>query len=156
MILSIVERSSFMSWRWAPSILTPMGTPCPSVSRRRFTPPLPRSVGVGPVFFPAQRGFGHGPVHGQPLPVDPPPFLEALDASLPECEKDVCLHPFLEPIVRGRMGTQLGLVEGLPRASRSQDRKDRVGAISIRDAWSSTTEAMGIDMHRQQWLQHGP
>src|SRR6266576_613208 len=51
-MLSIVDRTSFISWRCAPSIVSPIGTPCPSVSRLRFTPLLPRSVGLGPVFSP--------------------------------------------------------------------------------------------------------
>src|SRR5437764_9062519 len=61
MMLSIVGRSSFLSWRLAPSIVRPMGTPCPSVSRLRFTPLLPRSVGLGPVFSPPKGAAGSWP-----------------------------------------------------------------------------------------------
>ena len=49
--LSRVSRVSFMSCRLAPATAKPTGTPCPSVSRLRLTPALPRSVGLGPVFF---------------------------------------------------------------------------------------------------------
>src|SRR5512135_2948397 len=105
MILSMVERTSFISWRWAPSITTPIGTPCPSVSRLRFTPPLPRSVGLGPVFFPPQRGFGHRPVHREPVPIDPAEFLKLLDSGFPQLEKDACFYPFLKPIMCRRMST---------------------------------------------------
>ena len=38
--------------------------PWASVNRLRLTPPLPRSVGLGPVFPPAQGRFGHGAVTG--------------------------------------------------------------------------------------------
>ena len=40
-MLSIVSRTNFMSWRWAPSIARPIGTPCPSVNRLRFAPFFP-------------------------------------------------------------------------------------------------------------------
>ena len=41
-----------MSWRLAPSTLTPMGIPFPSVNRLRLVPFWPRSVGFGPVPLP--------------------------------------------------------------------------------------------------------
>ena len=46
---STVARTSFMSWRWAPSTANPTGIPWASVNRLRLTPDLPRSVGLGPV-----------------------------------------------------------------------------------------------------------
>jgi hypothetical protein len=52
---SSVSRISLWSLRLAPSMVAPRGTPRPSVSTERFTPRLPRSVGLGPVFPPAQR-----------------------------------------------------------------------------------------------------
>ena len=67
--LSSVARTSFISWRLAPSTASPAGMPWASVNRLRLTPLLPRSVGLGPVFSPAQGGFGHGPVQAQPTPV---------------------------------------------------------------------------------------
>src|SRR6266487_1601070 len=45
-----------------------IGTPCPKVRRLRFTPLLPRSVGLGPVFSPAQRGLGHRPIQSRASP----------------------------------------------------------------------------------------
>ena len=45
--------------------------PWASVNRLRLTPPLPRSVGLGPVFSPAQGRFGHGAVHTQPTQSSP-------------------------------------------------------------------------------------
>src|SRR5215475_4916964 len=99
MMFWMVEHTSFMSWRCAPSITTLIGTPCPSVSMLRLTPFLPRSVGLGPVFFPAQRSFRHGFVHGEPVPVDPTQFIETLDASLPQFEKNASFYPFLKAVV---------------------------------------------------------
>ena len=54
-MLSNVACTSFMSCRLAPSMASPTGIPEPSVSRLRFAPCFPRSVGFGPVFgFPAR------------------------------------------------------------------------------------------------------
>src|SRR5258706_12158571 len=117
-----------MSWRLAPSIVRPIGTPCPSVSRLPLTPDLPRSVGLRPVFFPAQRRFGQRPVHRQPVPLDPAQLRKLLDSRVPELEEDAGCHPGLEPIMRRRMRTQVGLVQGLPLAARAQDVEDREGA----------------------------
>src|SRR5215831_19489301 len=102
----MVARTNFISCRLAPSTTSPMGTPCPSVSRLRLTPDLPRSVGLRPVFFPPERGLGHRPVHRQPVPVDPAQFIKALHSRLPELEEHARLHPGLEAIVRRRVGTQ--------------------------------------------------
>src|SRR5438270_3942555 len=101
-MLSIVGRTSFISWRLAPSIARPMGTPCPSVSRLRFTPLLPRSVGLGPVFFPAQGGFGHRPIHREPFPINALEFLKLRESGLPEVEEDSRSHPLLKAIMGRR------------------------------------------------------
>jgi hypothetical protein len=78
-----VARTSFISWRLAPSTAIPTGMPLASVNTLRLTPDLPRSVGLGPVFFPAQGGFGHGPVHAQPTPVQALQFIVALQPHFP-------------------------------------------------------------------------
>src|SRR5215211_7900022 len=49
-MLSKVARVSLKSLRLAPATTRPSGTPRPSVSRLRFVPRLPRSVGLRPVF----------------------------------------------------------------------------------------------------------
>ena len=105
-MLSIVARTSFMSCRLAPSTANPIGTPCPSVSRLRLTPLLPRSVGLRPVFFPAQRRLGHRPIHAQPVPVDAVQVVKLLHARLPQLQKDAGLDPFLKAVVGGGLGAQ--------------------------------------------------
>ena len=55
-MLSSVGFRSLQSWRFAPSMAMPMGTPAPSVWIDRFVPDLPRSVGFGPVAPPPPRG----------------------------------------------------------------------------------------------------
>ncbi len=126
------------------------------MSKLRLTPLLPRSVGLGPVFFPAQRRFGHRPVHTQPLPVNATEFIKLLNSGLPECEEDSRLHPLLKAIMGCRVRTQLGLIQGLPLATRSQHVEDGIGTVAIRHPWASSPKAMGIHMHRQQRLQLRP
>ena len=52
----MVSRTSFMSFRLAPSIARPIGTPCPSVNRLRFAP-----------FFPGQWDSCQYPHHPRAL-----------------------------------------------------------------------------------------
>ncbi len=127
-----------------------------SVSRLRLTPDLPRSVGLGPVFFPTQGRFGQRSVHGEPVPVNPAEFIKAPDSCLPALEKDPCFYPHLKPIVRRRMGTQLGLIQRLPLAASAQDVEDGVGTGAIGHARPSSTKAMGIDVDREERLKYGP
>ncbi len=130
--------------------------PMPLSQHAAFDSPLPRSVGLGPVFFPAQRSFRHRSIHTQPIPIHPAHLIELLDSSEPSLEKDACFHPLLKAIVRGRMRTQVGLVEGLPLASSSQNEEDGVGTVSIWHAWPSAAKAMRIDMRWQQRLEDCP
>jgi hypothetical protein len=75
---------------------------------------------------------------------------------LPQFEKNTRFYPFLKAVVGCRMGAQLGLVQGLPRASGSQDKENRIRTVSIRHPWSSPSKAVRIDMHGQEGLQNGP
>src|ERR687891_2290815 len=117
----MVARTSFMSCRLTPSTTRPRGTPWPSVSRLRLTPPLPRSVGFGPVFFPPEGRFAHRPVQAQPRPVNALQLVKPVHASLPEFQEYLSFDPLLEPVVGRGLGTQLGLLQGFPLATRSQD-----------------------------------
>jgi hypothetical protein len=113
-------------------------------------------VGLRPVFFPAQRRFGQRPVQRQPVPLDPAQLLKLLDSRVPEPEEDAGCHPGLEPIMRRRMRTQVGLVQGLPLAARAQDVEDRVGAGTIGHPWTASAKPMPIDVLRQQGVEHRP
>src|SRR5512136_869869 len=108
-MLSIVARTNFMSWRLAPSAARPIGPPCPSVNRLRLTPDLARSVGLGPLFSPAQRGFGHRPVHTHPFPVNALQLVKAIHPHLPEFQKHPGCNPLLIAIVGGGTGAQVSL-----------------------------------------------
>src|SRR6266498_4061883 len=155
-MLSMVCRTSFMSWRLAPSTATPTGTPCPSVSMLRFTPLLPLSVGLGPVFSPAQRCFGHRPVHAQPLPLYTFQFIELLHSPFPQLQEHPCFYPLLKAVMSGGTSGQVGLVEGSPLAAGTQHVEYGIGTSAIRHARSAATETMGVLMHGQERLKHCP
>src|SRR5262245_3080560 len=95
-MLSMVSRVSLKSLRLAPSTVRPMGTPPPSVSRLRFVPILPRSVGFLPTFFPPKRGFGHGAIHRQPRPINALQGVICHQPLFPQGHEDIGFRPFLE------------------------------------------------------------
>ena len=103
----MVALSNFRSGRLAPATTRPTGTPWPSVNRLRLTPLLARSVGLGPVFFPAEGGLRHCSVHTQPLPVDPLQLIKLFHSRLPQLQKDPGLYPLLKPVMGGGATTQV-------------------------------------------------
>src|ERR1700687_3516323 len=113
-MLSMVSRTNFMSLRFAPATANPIGIPWASVKRLRLTPLFARSVGLGPLFFPAQRSLGHCAIHAQPVPIQPVQFLKACQPAGPEFQKDACRFPFLKATMGGRTGTQVRLIESFP------------------------------------------
>ena len=152
----MVARTSFISCRLAPSTAKPMGIPCPSVSRLRLTPRLPRSVGFGPVFFPPERCFRHRAIHAQPVPINPVQFSELLYPSVPELQKDLCLHPLLKAVVGGGLGTEVGMVQGCPLPPGTEDENDGVGTAAVGDARAAATKAMRIHPHGDERLEDRP
>jgi hypothetical protein len=151
------ERANFIAWRFAPSITTPIGTPCPSVSTLRFTPLLPRSVGLGPVFSPPSGADAAWPHPCSASPNRAHTIHQI--AQLPPAKavpEDACFHPFLKPAVCCRMRTEIGLVESLPLTTSSQDIKDRVRTAAIGSARTPEAFAMRVHMQREQRLQHRP
>jgi hypothetical protein len=70
-MFSIVSRTSFIAWQFAPSTARPMGPPCPSVRRLLLVPCLPRSVGCLPVSAPPSGAVVMAPSilnHSQSIP----------------------------------------------------------------------------------------
>jgi hypothetical protein len=74
----------------------------------------------------------------------------------PLLEEDVGGDPLLKAVVGSRLGTQLGLFEGVPLSAGAQNIKDRVSAAAIGRAWSAAAKAIDIGMHRQKRLQDPP
>ena len=97
--------------------------PWASVNRLRLTPPLPRSVGLGPVFSPAQGRFGHGAVHTQPTPVQPLQFVIAFQSHPPQLQEHPSGNPFLKAQVGGGPGADARGVQRLPLAASAQARR---------------------------------
>src|SRR5512135_3888717 len=106
--LANVRQTSHLSWVLAPEIATPSGTPRPSVSSDRLVPLLARSVGLGPVFPPAQRGLGHRPVQALPLPLDALQFVVLVQGDAPEVSQDPPGGPLLEVVVQGTATAEFG------------------------------------------------
>src|SRR5260370_13892338 len=108
-------------------------------------------------FLPHPTGrIAHRSIHAQPVPVDPAQLIKLLDSYLPELEKHACFYPRLKPIVRRRMRTELGLVEGLPLATRSQHVEDGVGTAAIGNTGASPAKAMRVDLGGKEGLQSRP
>ena len=110
----------------------------------RLTPSLPRSVGLGPVFFPAQRGLGLGPVSAQPAPVDPFQLVVLRQTGFPELPEHPSLHPFLEPVMGGGPWADPRGIQGLPLAPGTQDEKYSLHAVPVRPPGTTTAKAMGV------------
>jgi hypothetical protein len=135
-----------MSGRLAPSTATPTGTPWPSTNWLRLTPFFARSVGFFPVFFPPEGCLGQAPVHAQEGPVDPDETVIFEQTLLPELEEDAGFDPFLEAIVGGGTGAELGGIEGFPLNAGAQDEKDGIGTDAVGRAGASAAIGMGVHM----------
>src|SRR3954464_10965160 len=126
---SSVSSSSLKSGTLAPSTAKTTGTPRASVTTERLVPSLPRSVGLGPVFFPTPRSLGHRSVGRQPLPVDPDQPVIAQQSLPPELVE----HPGLFGEAPVGLRADPGGAQGTPLAAGAQDEEDRVHRGAIRD-----------------------
>ena len=133
-----------MSWRLAPSTARPTGTPWASVNRLRLTPRLPRSVGLAPVFSPAQGRFGQGSVHAHPTPVQTLQFVIAFQSHPPQLQKHPSGNPFLKAQMGGGTGTDAGGVQGFPLVAGAQHVADAIGAGTVGNPRPAPAEPMGV------------
>jgi len=140
------------SCRLAPSMANPIGTPSPSVSKLRLTPSLARSVGLGPIFFPAQRCLGHRAVDGLPCPIDTFHLIILPESGGPKLLKNARRYPFLKSVMRRTTRTNSSGIQGIPLATCSQHEENGVQAHTVIDSWSPTSETMRVLVLRQQWL----
>src|SRR5512135_171388 len=123
--LAKVRHTSHLSWVLAPETATPKGTPRPSVSSERLVPDLARSVGLGPVFPPTERGLGHRPVQALPLPLDALQFVVLVQGDAPEVSEDPLGGPLLEVVVQGTATAEFGW-GGFPLTAGAEDVEDAV------------------------------
>jgi len=112
--------------------------------------------GIGPGFFPHPMGLWSSPRPSRASPNRSRRVPQTARFLLSTAEEDSCFHPLLKAIMRRRVRAQLCLIEVLRLEYRSQDAEDGVCTISIGHSRSSTAKAMGIHLHRQQWLEHCP
>jgi hypothetical protein len=96
---SKVTSNSFTSCRFAPAIVSAIGTPLPSVNTLRLVPDLPRSVGFAPVSFSPQWRFHHRPIHRHPFPLNPNLLGVPFQSQFPHPQKHPLLNPQLEAIM---------------------------------------------------------
>jgi hypothetical protein len=105
---------------------------------------------------PPQGRLGHGPVHTQLVPVNVLQLVKLCHPHLSELQEDIRCHPLLKPVMSGGLGTELGLVQGLPLASCPEDIKNSIGTAAIRDTGPSASKAMRLDIRWEQGCQNGP
>src|SRR5436190_8398431 len=122
---SIVARSSRRSRTLAPAITTPSGPPSPSTTSDFLVPFLPRSVGLGPTFFPPEPGLAQRGIGALPLPIHRTQLVAFLDEDGPDPFHDTSGAPALEPIVDGALGAELA-GELLPLAAGAHPEDDPV------------------------------
>jgi hypothetical protein len=96
-------------------------------------PFLARSVGLGPVFPPTQRGFGHRPVHRLPPPFDHVERVIFFQRRFPELGEYSGGHPFLKPPMGGALLTERGVIQRLPLAPRPEHEENAVQGRPIGD-----------------------
>ena len=145
-MLQSVSTNILKSFLLAPATHRPTGTPLASVRSERLVPCLPRSTGLAPVFFPGQGRLGHGPIHGQPAPVDAVERVVLGQARLPETQKEAVLHPSLEAVVRRGRRTDAGGRKCVPLAAGTQHKEDAVRTPTIRHAGSPAAKAVRVAM----------
>ena len=105
--------------------------PRASVSKLRLTPPLPRSVGLGPVFFPAQRRFVQRAVEGHPIKIQPNQVLVILQRHVPEVGKHARLYPLLKAGVGCAAGANARCAQRLPLTTRAQHEENAIQYLPV-------------------------
>ena len=130
---------------------TARGMPPPSVSRVRFVPHLARSVGLGPVFPPAQRRFGHRAVESLPLPLDACERLVGKQATVPEVAEHACLGPLLETAVRTTLRADPRGAQRFPLAAGAQHEENGVHGPTVGHARAMATERVGLTRGDQRF-----
>src|SRR5690242_6426407 len=155
-MLWMVSANILKSLRLAPATHKPTGTPPASTSNERLVPPLARSVGLGPVFFPRQGRLAHRPIHRKPTPINAVKGVVLGQTGLPEAHKKAVLDPGLKAIVGRRTGAEARGGERVPLATGSQHEKDGVGTLPVRHARPSAAKAVRVLVLRQERLHQRP
>lgn len=118
--------------------------PRASVNRLRLTPPLPRSVGLGPVFFSAQRRFVQRTVEGHPVEVEANQVLIVLQRDVPEPGEDPGLYPLLKPGVGRGTGADTRGAQCLPLAASAQHEENAIEHLPVWHALFVAAQGVGL------------
>jgi hypothetical protein len=145
-----------MSFSFAASTARPTGIPLVSVSKLLLTPFLPRSVGLGPLFSPAERRFCHRSIHGHPRPVNPLGLVVLKEPLLPKTVKQSLLSPALEPSMRSGTRADSSGVQRIPLTASVQNEKNGIEYDSVVLRLSTAFARMGIFPGRNPWLDFLP
>lgn len=113
-------------------MMSASGRSRPSVSMLRLKASLLRSVGLGPIFSSAQRGFRHSPIERQPNPVNLIERFARQQAIVPEAVEPASVVPLAKPPMRQGARTKLRGVES-PLHSGAQHLKDCNYRDAVRD-----------------------
>ena len=141
-MLSKVSSTKRLSCVLAPLVVMPKGMPLPSVNKLRLVPPLARSVGLGPVFFPPERGFGHRPVHALPAPIDAFQIVVLQEGHGPQILKDSKLNQQLKVAMQGTAGAELR-GDRFPLTAGSHHIENTIENRAPGQSWPSPLFALG-------------
>lgn len=122
---SMVASRSLQSCRFAPSSTAAKGPPSASTKILFFVPSFPRSVGLGPIFSPAEPGLVGASVGGLPCPIKAAEFVAFGNKLFPDALEKTLFHPLLEPVMNTTVIAKF-LRYVIPLATRTHPKDDRL------------------------------
>jgi len=128
-----------------------MGTPPPAVRTLRVVPIFPQSVGCLPTFFRPTWGFGHGPIHRQPVPINPFEGLMGLQAVGPPRQEDARRRPLLEAAMDGTTGTETRRLQRVPLAPGTQHGEHGIRGVTLIDAGAMAPQRVRLPWGNSGW-----
>ncbi len=155
-ILSMVASTRVISLSFAAPTAKPTGMPFVSVSKLLLTPFLPRSVGLGPLFFPSEGRFCHSSVHRQPRPVDAFGLIVFEKPFLPKTMKETFLRPVLETSMSSTAWANTRGIQRIPLTTSVQYKKNRIKNHPLVFGLSATFSRMRIFSGGNPWLDFLP
>ena len=135
---------------------SPIGTPAPSHNKLRLTPSLARSVGFGPVFFPAQRRLRHRAIHRLPGPVNALHLVILVQPVRPELLKDSGLAPLLKSQMGRGTAANPGRVQRVPLTAGTQDEHNAIHGLPVWNRGTAPNRRISCRTFWQQRLDPFP
>ena len=110
---------------------------------------FPTSGGGLAPLFPPTRGFGHRPVHREPLPGNASQGVLVHEALCPPRHADVGVCPRLQAAMRRALRAAPRGVQGAPRASWAQHADDGLHRVAIINAGAMASQRLGCTRGEQ-------